>query len=279
MVKVRGVSSRESFNGALGVVLQYNPERGRYVIHMIMAQEQIALKPENLQKATWWEHGVGQYQLLRYDRNLQRQMQSYAGWIRSRTGMAAEYVAAGVLLVLVLAGYGIGFTRLLLVLTFLLLLATIVAPDLLGTNNTNPETIVRNFPRRYREWIQTNIPVIGPTIAASTPLSTALGILILAFFVRSLWMGGGAPTATTSTTTGRTLGWDVRQTGTTPMTSIPPSLQEHYYKLGFEDATHERPYGTSLTTLAEDDSITATTTGTTSTPNGLFGENSWSYSS
>lgn len=252
VVKIQN-TSRADRNGALGVVLQYAADRQRYIVHMAVSQDQIALKAENLVKATWMEQMAGQYQLLRNDRNVQRFVQNATLQIQQRTGLPLHYVGIAAALILLGVIYVIGFTRVLMVISFVLLLATIVAPDW----GSSRQTILRNFPQRCRDRIR-EIPYVGSHIADSSYMSWAFMALILVFFLRSI-----LPTSTsTSTLTSNTSlpstfhfsdndgdGYSVRSASTTTAARAlyEDALKERYYKLGYDDAKELKPFGVSLT--------------------------------
>jgi hypothetical protein len=238
VVKIQN-TSRADRNGALGIVLQYAADRQRYIIHMAVSQDQIALKAENLVKASWMEQIAGQYQLLRNDRNVQRYVQNATQQIQQRTGLPLHYAGAAAGLFLLAVIYYIGFTRVLMVISFALLLATIIAPDW----GSSRQTMLRNFPQRCRDRIR-ELPYVGPQIASNQYMSTAFMGLVLVFFVRSIMpsSASSAPSMlnlsdeysaqSTSSSAARILNED--------------ALKERYYKLGYDDAKELKPFGVSL---------------------------------
>ncbi|GAX11621.1 hypothetical protein FisN_1Lh013 [Fistulifera solaris] len=238
VVKIQN-TSRADRNGALGIVLQYAADRQRYIVHMAVSQDQIALKAENLVKASWMEQMAGQYQLLRNDRNVQRYVQNATQQIQQRTGLPLHYagVAACVLLLVVI--YFVGFTRVLMVISFTLLLVTIVAPDW----GSSRQTMLRNFPQRCRERIQ-EIPYVGSQIASNQYMSTAFMGLILVFFVRSI-----IPSFSSSAPSMLNLHDDFSAQSASSSAArflYEDTLKERYYKLGYDDAKELKPFGVSL---------------------------------
>ncbi len=233
VVKIQN-TSRADRNGALGIVLQYAADRQRYIVHMAVSQDQIALKAENLVKASWMEQLAGQYQLLRNDLNVQRYVQNATQQIQQRTGLPLHYVGAAVGSLLLVTIYFIGFTRVLMVISFALLLATIVAPDW----GSSRQTMLRNFPQRCRERIR-EIPYVGPQIASNQYMSTAFMGLVLVFFVRSIMPSFASSAASVLNLT---------QSASSSAASIlyKDSLKERYYKLGYDDAKELKPFGVSL---------------------------------
>jgi hypothetical protein len=245
IVKVHGVTSRENLNGSLGVVLQYSADRSRYVIHMLIAQDQVSLKTDNLTKATWSEQLVGQYQLLRHDRNFHRQLQTFYTTVQSSTGVKPEYLGVGALLILLASFYLLGFTKVMMIISFSLLVLVVIAPDL--GQGYDAATIARNSPRRCRDMIRESIPVVGPRIADNQYLSSAFVAVVVIFFVRSL-----LPAATASNTAFPSFSSQARVLSFSGADDGSQLQKEQYYKLGFDDATALKPFGESLSAGVED---------------------------
>lgn len=247
VVKIQN-TSRADRNGALGVVLQYAADRQRYIVHMAVSQDQIALKGENLVKATWMEQVAGQYQLLRNDRNVQRFVQNVTLQIQQRTGLPLHYVAAAAGLILLVVIYLIGLTRVLMMISLALLLATIVAPDW----GSSRQTMIRNFPQRCRDRIR-EIPYVGPQIASNQYMSMAFMGLLLIFFVRSIMPSSGNSLSSSALHLGDE--YSTQSASTSAVRDLyDDALKERYYKLGYDDAKELKLFGDSLTeALAEDE--------------------------
>ena len=239
LVKVHGVSSRESLNGALGVVLQYSADRARYVVHMTVTQEQVSLKQDNLTKASWMEQMMGQYQLLRHDRNVHQSLRNAYNSVQARTGIQPEYVGAAAGFVLLVAFYMLGFTRVLMIITFALIVLTVIAPDI--ANGASRDTILRNAPQRCRDLIRESIPVVGPKIAANNYMMMAFVGLVVAVFVRSMLPASSSPALAFSSSGPPPPGMPLQH-----YAASETKLKDHYYKLGFDDATALKPFGASL---------------------------------
>lgn len=236
IVKIQN-TSRADRNGALGVVLQYAADRQRYTVHVAVTQDQIALKAENLVKATWMEQMAGQYQLLRNDRNVQRFFQNAAQQIQQRTGLPLHYAGAAAALILLLVIYLVGFTRVLMMISFAMLLATIIAPDW----GSSRQTMMRNFPQRCRDRIR-EIPYVGSQISSNHYMSMAFMMLVLVFFVRSI-MPYSSPNSLNLSNSDE---YSTRSASTAARTLYEDAIKERYYKLGYDDAKELKPFGVSL---------------------------------
>jgi hypothetical protein len=66
VVKVQG-TARDDINGLMGIVISYNLDRERYLVHMTKSQSTMAFKAENLIRGTWTENYSANYQQLRND--------------------------------------------------------------------------------------------------------------------------------------------------------------------------------------------------------------------
>jgi hypothetical protein len=60
-------TGRDDINGLLGIVVSYNMERERYLVHMADSQSTMALRKENLGKANVLESYLCQWQRLKND--------------------------------------------------------------------------------------------------------------------------------------------------------------------------------------------------------------------
>jgi len=231
-VKVHG-TSRDDYNGRLGLVLQYADNRGRYMILLCESQAQVSLKPENLVAAGMMEKATAYYQMIKNNPDVQRQFQQLSAQVQARTGLKVEYVFAILLLSFTIGWYRLGFSNVMMLLTGLVLVLTVVGPDLAAGRDAR--TCLRNAPTRWREVVRQQIPVVGPKIASNDWLLRGFTALIVAFVVYSL-------VATPNR----------RAVGPRTSTSIPTApamsseLQQKYYKIGFDDAVAGKEFGASL---------------------------------
>lgn len=231
-VKVHG-TSRDDYNGRMGLVLQYADDRRRYMILLCESQAQVSLKPENLVAAGMMEKATAYYQMIKNNPDVQRQFQQVSAQVQARTGLKVEYVLAIFLLSFTIGWYRLGFSKVMMLLTGLVLVLTVVGPDLAAGRDAR--TCLRNAPARWREVVRQQIPVVGPKIASNDWLLRGFTALIVAFVVYSL-------VATPNR----------RGVGPRTATSIPAApamsseLQQKYYKIGFDDAMASKEFGASL---------------------------------
>lgn len=238
IVKVQN-TSQESMNGQLGVVVQYNQDRGRYLVHMAETQQTVALKPENLVKGNILDQMKAQYTLLTKDPRVGQEIQKYYSLFKSKlpAGVAPEHVGFLLVILLVTSMYFLGFTRVVMSLSIILMLGLIVAPDVFTTNgqSINWRLVASNFPGRCRHVIEQTVPMARNKLS-----DRAAAGLVLAFLVFSARAIVSSPAAAAAA-------------ARRPSSPLPPqtsksmaiSIQDAY-KLGFDDANTGKLFGTSL---------------------------------
>jgi hypothetical protein len=236
-------------NGQLGIVVQFQQERGRYLVHMTLSQTTVAMKPDNLQKASYLEQATAYYQQASRDPQLQQILARLTAYLPP--GISPKYAAMGAGMALVAFIYFVGFSRTMMLLSFVMLLLLIVGQDLLA--GANSKTILRNAPMRFQTIVREQFPggkyLVGKSYEKYVHM--ALAAFMLVFFVKSMMPVSSEATATstssTTTTTSRNL-----------MLMNHAKMAEEYYKLGFDDATAQKLYGTSLPAdLTTDDAGTS----------------------
>ena len=233
IVKVHS-TSQASMNGQLGVVVQYNEERGRYLVHLANTQQTIALKPENLVLGNMIDQAKAQYLLLSKDPRVRQEIQKYYLLVQSKlpSGVRPEYAAIGLGLLIFSGMLVIGFTRVLMMISMILLVGFIVGPDVFvgGRVNLNWKTIAANFPGRCRVLLDQTLPMARGKI--SDNVAAGIIVILLLFSGRAIFMprsSGGVPSI--------------------PPTAIPAknTVSVHAaYKLGFDDASLGKDFGSSL---------------------------------
>jgi len=254
MVKIVN-TSRDTLNNQLAACLQYTEDKGRYVVHLTKSQQQVSIKPENLVQASMLEKMKAQFELFQNHPEFQRQVSQYYNLIQQKTGTKPEYVAAASGVALVAAMYFFGFSKIMLLLSMLMLVGIIAAPDL----NSPPRVILNNFPMRFRAIIREQIPVVGPRIAANQYLSMAVMGLVLVFFVNALFFAGGSRRAPTISEP-PTVSTANPHFGGAGAVATNQALMEEYYRKGFEDGQAGTDFGTSMpeTVVVEEESPAAT---------------------
>jgi prepilin signal peptidase PulO-like enzyme (type II secretory pathway) len=264
------------------------------VIHLTVSQQQVSLKAENLVKASWMEQMRGQVELLQNNADIQQQIGQFSQRIQTATqgrlNIQKVMILLGVLVLMLI--YGIGFSKTLLLLSFIILMGIIIAPDLKSPSVTLRQ-VVQNLPLRVKTVIRQQVPYYGNVIADNHLYTAALVGLVLAFFVNAMLQGKGtvvAPSRATVATpawlsptrlweklglasgsdhVGTSSGVTTDDGGSTIMNTVldassssssPPivrpyisqkSLLADAYKRGFDDATSQKEFGTSLEELLQ----------------------------
>eukprot|EP00934_Nitzschia_sp_Nitz4_P007179 Nitzschia sp. Nitz4//scaffold24_size164493//121820//122899//NITZ4_002343-RA/size164493-processed-gene-0.209-mRNA-1//1//CDS//3329544159//7169//frame0 len=266
IVKVQN-TSQESVNGTLGIVVQYLPDRARYVVHMTESQQTVSFKPENLVKASMFEQAKAQYQQLTKDANLRREITNYYNLAASKLppGVKPEYAAGGFGLFLLLAMYFVGFTRVLMFLSMIIMLGLIVAPDLVAHGNIpNWRILANNFPMRCRQTIEQSIPM------ARGRLSDKVAAGIILFFLATTFMSAVMPAKKPVPKAPMPPPVTPLSTGTSSAGGILTAKSiEEAYKFGFDDATAGNAFGTSMP-AAPTTTIPQTSTSSYSDPDDYY---------
>jgi hypothetical protein len=242
-------TSRAELNGLLGIAVQFDAGRGRYLIHMVNDQQTMALKPENLVKASTMESIKAQYQQFQNDPRMKGEIQKYHNLIQTKTGIKPQYLFGAVLALIVMAIYWFGFSKTLMLLSTMLLLAILAGPDLI--QGAGYKTVLRNFPMRSREAIEQSAPFLKGRITNS--MAAALVAVMVVFSLQSLIFGGGARKVASTAAAAATA------KGTTySLATVSSDQLEQAYKLGFNDATSGKEFGfSSVETLIEASKLAA----------------------
>jgi hypothetical protein len=242
IVQIHG-TTRETLNGQYALVLEYRAPR----YNVVCAQNPtsvVALKPENLRAVTnFVEKMKAQFEMMKHNPQFQAQFQQVRNRIRSATGMEVQYVAAILVLSLILSIWFLGFTKALFILSTLVMVGTVIGPDL----GQPWRTVLANAPMRWKQVIRTQIPKMGPTIADNRIYFNLFTVAVVAFILYSLLVtpGGGSSKSRGSTSLTRSLD------------NLPDEMiltrqkREEFYKLGFDDATNQREYGFSLPKIVD----------------------------
>jgi hypothetical protein len=228
VVKIQG-TARDDMNGQLGVVVQYNTDRARYLVHLASNQTTVAMKPENLIKATYIEQAQAQFQLLTKDPTVHR----FLNQVRSKLppGVTLQQVGMGVGAFMLALVYVLGLARTIMLLSFVMLGVMMVLPDLM--EGADRQTILRNLPMRFQTLVRDQIP--GGSYIADKPYAVAgVAVFMVAFFVKSMMPAAAAPPKS------------MAGAPAMPSRQLAQKTAEEYYKLGFDDATAQKEFGSSL---------------------------------
>lgn len=256
VVKVVG-TGRDDINGLLGIVVSYNVERERYLVHVPVSQSTMALKKENLQKATFIESYRAQWQQLRNDPRVKEKMNHYKTWCEQQVQpFKLTHVVGAVLTMWVGLWFLFGFTKTVMVTSILLLLLVIVAPDLI-VQRCPPKVVLQRFPMRAREILEQQMPFLRGRL--TDKMATITILFLVLFCVQSLFFTGGGKSSSTTQTTATGAGGSTGGSSildyfgaTTKSTSgggLPNrDLLQAVYNSGFQDATMQRVHGFSFQT-------------------------------
>lgn len=235
VVKVLG-TTREELNNSLGVVVQYNMERGRYLVHLVKNQSTVLLKPDNLKKANYLEQMQAQFQQLTKDPRIKNEFNRIVNQIQTKLpgNIPVQYLAVGVLVLLAGLILVIGFSKTVLILSFTMIALMIIGPDIM--NNATPQVIIQNLPMRFKNVVEQHFPG-GTYIAKNKIMLYGLVGLILFTFINGII----APSHTAAVALPTQHQYSKPGTAQNGM-----KVMDEYYKLGFQDAQDKREYGTSL---------------------------------
>lgn len=177
VVKIQG-TSRDDVNGQLGIAMQFNAERGRYVVHLVNTQTTMAIKPDNIIKASTIETYQAQFQQIRKDPTIRREITRYYNMAQTKLGFKPEYAGGVAALVFVATIYFIGFSRTLMILSMIAIVALIVGPDI--ANGMSPKLVLQHFPRRCRETIEQSAPFTRGRLNDKIAAGIVIAMLLLA---------------------------------------------------------------------------------------------------
>eukprot|EP00545_Synedropsis_sp_CCMP1620_P011990 CAMPEP_0119005522 /NCGR_PEP_ID=MMETSP1176-20130426/1773_1 /TAXON_ID=265551 /ORGANISM="Synedropsis recta cf, Strain CCMP1620" /LENGTH=355 /DNA_ID=CAMNT_0006957341 /DNA_START=134 /DNA_END=1198 /DNA_ORIENTATION=+ len=189
VVKIHG-TAREDVNGSLGIVVQFSKEKGRYLVHMVQTQSTMALKPTNLQKAGTMDSYKAQLQQVVKDPRSRNEITKYYNLAQSKLGIKPEYAGGFLLLIIMAAMYFFGFSKTIMVVSMLMMIAMIIGPDVMVANGGNASTVAKlvmtNFPRRCRETIVQSAPFLKGRL--NDQVAAGLVIVMLGFAGRTLFV-------------------------------------------------------------------------------------------
>jgi len=234
-------TARDDINGLLGLVVSYNMERQRYLVHMTKSQSTMAFKPENLVKGSMLEQYKCQWQQLKNDPRVRQKVAQYLREMQHFVAPARlSHIMMGCGVVLLLLFYFVGFMNTILAVSMLALLAVIAGPDIVAKKP--PALIAQNFPNRARVRIEEMVPALRGKL--SNKLALGIVAFMVAMTLRTLYVSAG--------------GRSTRSAGSMPIPPRPPtmassgtapvdvSILNKYYEMGFQDAKAGAEQGSSI---------------------------------
>ena len=280
-VKIVG-TSREDLNGLVCVALQYNAGTGRYIVQLLPGQGSndaprpgeaaaaaaaaraaggsaaaaagLSFKPENLvacsamdkvkAQATFAMHEAKRFMNSPDTKEKMRRMYTSLDQ-RLPPQVKPEYVGIGALIVLFIVTRIIGFSKIVLLTSLVMMLAMILMPEL-SAGVTDPALLASRFPDRLRDNIAN---ATGYT--SLTKKHAMIGFGLFMFFALKLLAtpaGSAAPPPAAASRSAPSSTFDpVVDAGV--KSPLPPGKSfdmEDIYKLGFEDGKDGKDFGTSL---------------------------------
>ena len=177
VVKIQG-TSRDDVNGQLGIAMQFNVERGRYIVHLVNTQTTMAIKPDNVIKASTIETYQAQFQQIRKDPTIRRQITRYYNMAQTKLGFKPEYAGGAAALLFLATIYFLGFSRTLMIVSMVAMIALIVGPDI--ANGMPLKLVLQHFPRRCRETIEQSAPFARGRLTDPIAAAIVIAMLLLA---------------------------------------------------------------------------------------------------
>jgi hypothetical protein len=177
VVKIHG-TTRDDVNGQLAIAVQFNAERGRYIIHLVTTQVTMAIKPENIIKATTIETYQAQFQQIRKDPRIRREITKYYNMAQTKLGFKPEYAGAAAALLFLAIVFILGVSRTLMIVSMIMIVALIIGPDV--ANGLAPKLILQTFPRRCRETIEQSAPFVRGRLTDAMATGIVVVMLLVA---------------------------------------------------------------------------------------------------
>jgi hypothetical protein len=255
-VKVVG-TGRDDINGLLGIVTSYNVDRERYLVHMTTSQSMMALKRENLVRASFFESYRAQWEQLKNDPRVREKVAHYVRWGQQHVQpYNLWHVLAGLGVLQLILLYAVGLAKTVMVDSLFVLLLVIALPDFVA--RTPWSIALRRFPTRARDTLELQMPVLKGRLSERTALIIVL--VLVAFCLQSLFTTTGRPKTppmpTSSSNTNPSVAGPPTKSGSTTIIGaspnqhspfvLTPELMERYYNLGYNDATDGNEKGTSI---------------------------------
>lgn len=267
VVKVVG-TARDDINGLLGIVISYNVERERYLVHMPSSQSTMALKVQNLQLASTIEKYRAQFEQLRNDPRVREKVAHYIKMAQKYVKpLKLSHAIGGGVVLLTLLVYLFGFTQMVMVVSLTTLLGVISGPDILAKRPI--KEILQNFPNRARETLCKQLPFLKNTL--TNKMAVGIVLVLIAFTFQSLFLtgsggGGGGTTTKPPPVSPSTMALS--------QSRLDREMIQRFYNMGFDDATNVMEHGHSLKPelqrlLEEEASTTATGVGGVGSVDGL----------
>jgi len=278
-VKVHSITARQELNGTFCTVKSYLPEQNRYIVQFppttpaTQSPSQISLRADNLTPANYIErtrYTIAEMKqaatALAHDpqtRAVIRQVYSEAER-RLPPRVKPEYAVGLVLLLMGVIIYVFGFTRVMFLSSILLLVGSVILPDVMA--GAGVKGTARNFPSRWRAMV-----VEGTGFQWITERMALGGFVFLLLMTGSVLIksgGGGGGRGRTQAAVGGNRGGGLNAESLLAENVVKWTMED-VYKMGFDDAAQVKDHGASLpTNHASMGYFAATASRRTSTSNG-----------
>ena len=224
------------YNDEVGLCTVFNAERNRYTVK-IDAATIVSIKGENLVLANTMEKFKYRMQEMKlktqqvyHDPNVRRQVRHVYMAMASKLPpyLPPERLALLLLVLTVGSIRLIGFSKSIMLFSILTLPVVVSLNDIVNNGVTDPVLLMKRFPTNWRDAI---VQATGYTGLSENMAMAGLAIFV-AMSVKILLTAASNPIATA------------------PSTPVVPDLKsqlQELYKLGFQDATGGKVYGTSFT--------------------------------
>ncbi|GKY91423.1 hypothetical protein MPSEU_000114600 [Mayamaea pseudoterrestris] len=242
-------TSREALNNQMGIVVGFQSDRYIIALTKTPRMEPKSFKSDNLRVASKIEQFKAQYELLTNDPNVQAQIQSALQQVKQVTGLDAQYLAGLLVALLIASLWLLGISRTLMLISFLAMTGMVLVPAYLETKSLRG-ALTKAPDQLAKVLRESNLP-LATRIASNKMYMAMLVGFFVAFFVSAMLpksvataavaSGAGHQRSLTSWITGTS-----SPSASTTASSISAVDLEKYYKLGFDDATEQKAFGTSL---------------------------------
>jgi hypothetical protein len=219
----------------------------------------MALKKENLRKASFVESYKAQWEQLKNDPRVREKVAHYIRWGQQHVqpyNLWHVLIALTVFQLVML--YCVGFTKTVMVDSLLILLLVIALPDFV--TRTPWPIAIRRFPTRARDTLEQQMPILKGRL--SERMALVIVLALVAFCVQSLFTTRAAPPPPPPPVASTTVPFppQAKSVSSSPpvlskFTStskgpsklvLTPETIEKYYNLGYQDATNEKEKGYSI---------------------------------
>ena len=250
-VKIKGLASKPELNAQVGFVDSYLADRERYMITLPrhVSAAPVALKSNNLEIASFVDRSKAKAEevmfmgrtVMQDERVKETIRRTYTSIDQRLPGpMKPQHLLVGILLAFMLTIRLIGFTKFIFISSVLLIILAVSLPDLIS-GERNIKTLATKFPMRWKEAIEQNT-------GFKPSKRVANGILV--FFL--LFAGKVIFVPKPSVLEKIDYGSTYQKDDSPELSDVPSFTMEEVYKLGYEDASDQKPYGESLPSSHKD---------------------------